>query len=175
MVIQQRDQQLYVTSKPRREWTSITRNTHLWPLNGMAENRTRATEMASEHQTDHATDRLQVNVESPHRTQEGALLQVPCKLSQRKNTGISTLRFGNEMREIWHHQVIANSSYCLRQGLDLTNPLICRKRDQKQCLLCKNPQKDDSKGSIQLRRTADSCRKLLVLFIKTEKSLWLFI
>ena len=38
VVIQQRDQQLYVTSEPRREWTSITRNTHLSPLNGMAEN-----------------------------------------------------------------------------------------------------------------------------------------
>ena len=58
VVIQQQDQQLYVTSEPRREWTSITRNTHLWPLNGMAEIRTRATEMASEHQTDHANDGL---------------------------------------------------------------------------------------------------------------------
>ena len=58
VVIQQRDQQLYVTSEPRREWTSITRNTHRWLLNGMAENRTRATEMASEHQTDHAFDGL---------------------------------------------------------------------------------------------------------------------
>ena len=58
VVIQQRNQQLYVTSEPPRERTSITKNTHLWPLNGMAENRTRATEMASEHQTDHAIDGL---------------------------------------------------------------------------------------------------------------------
>ena len=29
VVIQQRDQQLYVTSEPHREWTSITRKTHL--------------------------------------------------------------------------------------------------------------------------------------------------
>ena len=58
VVIQQRDQQLYVTSEPRRELISITRNTHLWPLNGMAEIRTRATKMASEHQTDHAIDGL---------------------------------------------------------------------------------------------------------------------
>ena len=58
VAIQQRDQQLYVTSEPRQEWTSITRNTHLWPLNGMAENWTRAAKVASEHQTDHAIDGL---------------------------------------------------------------------------------------------------------------------
>ena len=58
VVIQQQDQQLYVTSEPRREWTSITRNTHLWPLNGTAEIRTRATKPATEHQTDHAIDGL---------------------------------------------------------------------------------------------------------------------
>ena len=63
-VIQQQDQQLYVTSEPRREWTSITRNTHLWPLNGMAENRTCATEMASKRQTDHAIDGLGTGMRS---------------------------------------------------------------------------------------------------------------
>ena len=38
VVIQQRDQQLYMTSEPRRERTSFTRNTHLSPLSRMAEN-----------------------------------------------------------------------------------------------------------------------------------------
>ena len=80
------------------------------------------------------TSTPQVNIESPHRTQEGALLQVPCELSQRKNMkavrnrNISTLHLGNEMMEIKNHQVTANRSNCLRQGLDLTNPLSCPKR-----------------------------------------------
>ena len=38
------------------------------------------------------------------------------------------LRLGNEMGLKGHHQGITNRSYCLRQGLDLTNPLSCRKR-----------------------------------------------